>query len=129
MTNRQDRNKAETCLEWYKAMATDAEQSMLRSRDSGDGERRTTAAKVDGLIVARLKDAFRRDAGVNVPRGLFQGRLLVSAVASRISELKKSHTVSLNPGEFQTWRTKYEVRQPSPVAPKQASKNRGRKRK
>ena len=51
MTNRQDRNKAETCLEWYKAMATDAEKSMLCSRDSGDGERRTTAAKVGGLIM------------------------------------------------------------------------------
>ena len=50
-------------------MATPQEKSTLSSRGGDDGERRTIAAQVDRLVRARLKDAFRKDAGVNVSPG------------------------------------------------------------
>ena len=128
MRSRQDRQKAETCLGWYKAMALPEEKLKLGCRGGDDGERRAIADQVDRLVRARLKDAFRKDASGKVPRGLEKKGLMASTVSSRISELKKDHSVEVKLEDFQAWRADYEARPPSPPAQQKAAKRSRKKR-
>ena len=78
---KQQRPKAEVCVKWFSAMATDEEKRILKPpRPATDGEpvpmpddgkRRAISMLLNTLIVQRLAEAYEA-ASVDVPRDFSQ---------------------------------------------------------
>ena len=68
--DRRDKSKGQLCVQWFNSMATDEERAVLKDRLSDLGKRRLIVSGLHALIVKRLRDAFKEEAKVEVPREL-----------------------------------------------------------
>ena len=132
-----DKGRCRLLLAWCNAMATPDEQLLLKPAKAGTvlpdaGARRTAAARIHKLVVARLCDFY--DSPKDVPRELGKSNLSCSSLENRVRSLAAREKLSskdfsaavAKASLFLEWRKAYEEKEAQQEAEQPAA---ARKRK
>jgi len=117
LENKQQLPKASQNNKWFAGMATKDEMHVLRpprgTPQPDAGDQRRIVAVLNGMIVERLKSAFKQK-GVAVPPSLEDAKysLPVSGISTYTIALASTKSgaasITLHPPTFASWRENYE---------------------
>lgn len=143
LANKQERNKAETCMKFFNAMANAEERSLLMPPPPAvegqppppkpdNGPRRVLVDKLHGLVLAKLIDPYehaikaqaaKREKAATTAEEAAVGKVITVPrdflkadyllPVSGISSHVEALKISVESSLFKTWREEYERREPA----------------